>query len=129
MCVYIYIYIYIYAYIHTYIVYKYIHICVLCAYIYIYIQRERESERRALECYTDHCSKMIVANCRRPISLYTKIIPTKVRRLRISGEFPVDMRIPPLEIRIPLESNPLKSRIFYRNPKSCSHPRLQDFPR
>ena len=31
-----------------------------------------------------------------------------------SGDFPMDMRIPPIEINIPLESNPLKSRIVVR---------------
>ena len=33
----------------------------------------------------------------RPISLLTKIIPIEIRRLEISGEFPMDMRIPHLE--------------------------------
>ena len=47
-------------------------------------------------------------------NLPTEIIPTKIPRLKLSGEFPADMRIPPLEIKILLESNPLKSRIFVR---------------
>ena len=46
-------------------------------------------------------------------NLLTKILPTKIRRLKISGEFPIDLRIPPLKLKLKilLESNPLKSRI------------------
>ena len=47
-------------------------------------------------------------------NLPTNIIPTKIRWLTISGEFPMGMIIPPLEIKILLESNPLKSRILVR---------------
>ena len=47
-------------------------------------------------------------------NLPTQIIPTKIRWLAISGRFPVDMRVLPLKIQIPLGSNPLKSRIFVR---------------
>ena len=46
--------------------------------------------------------------------LPTKIIPTKIRWLESSGEFPMDMWIPPLTIKILLESNPLRSRILVR---------------
>ena len=42
----------------------------------------------------------------------SEIIPTKIRRLGISGKFPMDMRIPPLRTKIMLESNPLKSIIL-----------------
>ena len=52
--------------------------------------------------------------CQRTPDLPAKIVPTKIRRLEISGKFPMDMRIPPLEIKIRLESNPLKSRILVR---------------
>ena len=45
-------------------------------------------------------------------SLPTKTIPTEIPWLIISGKFPVEMRIPPLEIKNMLESNPLKSRIL-----------------
>ena len=47
-------------------------------------------------------------------NLPTEIIPTgtKIRRLKLSGEFPVDMRIPPLELTILLEPNPPKSKIL-----------------
>ena len=52
-------------------------------------------------------------------NLPTEIIPTKIRRLELSGRFPVDMRVPPLEIKIQLESNPLKSRILVRRLAVC----------
>ena len=49
----------------------------------------------------------------RPISLLT-FIPTKIAWLKSSRRFPTDMRIPPLWIKITLESNPPKSRILAR---------------
>ena len=45
-------------------------------------------------------------------NLPTKIIPTKTRWLKDSGEFPMDMRVPPLRLKVLHESNPLKSRIL-----------------
>ena len=39
-------------------------------------------------------------------NLPTKIIPTKIRLLNISWRFPMDMRIPPLKIKILLENKP-----------------------
>ena len=39
----------------------------------------------------------------------TNITPTNIARLKLSGKFPMDMRIPPLGIKIVLESDPLKS--------------------
>ena len=47
-------------------------------------------------------------------NLPARIIPTKIAWFRISGKFPMDVRIPPLGIKILLESNPLKSRILVR---------------
>ena len=47
-------------------------------------------------------------------NLPTKITPTKIAWLKISGKFPMHMRIPPLHIKITFESNPLKSRISVR---------------
>ena len=44
----------------------------------------------------------------------TEIIPTKIRRLKLSGKFPEDMRISTLKFNTLLESNPLKSRILVR---------------
>ena len=37
--------------------------------------------------------------------LPTNIVPTNIAWLRLSGEFPMDMRIPLLWIKITLESN------------------------
>ena len=47
-------------------------------------------------------------------NLPTKSIPTKIRWRRISWKFPLVMRTPPLEVKIMLESNSLKSRILVR---------------
>ena len=47
-------------------------------------------------------------------NLPTKIIPTKIACLKLSGTFPLGMRIPPLKTKIMLESNTLESRIFVR---------------
>ena len=45
-------------------------------------------------------------------NLPTKIIPTKIAWLKLSGKYPMGMVIPPLNVRIMIESNPLKSRIL-----------------
>ena len=45
-------------------------------------------------------------------NLPTKNLPTKIAGLKLSGKFPLDMRIPPLKIKNMLESTPLKSRIL-----------------
>ena len=42
----------------------------------------------------------------------TKIIRAKIAWLKLSVIFPMDLTIPPLEFKIMLESNPLKSRIL-----------------
>ena len=47
-------------------------------------------------------------------NLPTTILPAKIPWLKLSGEFPMDMRIPPLRIKTLLESNPLKSTILVR---------------
>ena len=47
-------------------------------------------------------------------NLPAKIVPTKIPWLKLSGKFPMDMRIPPRNIKIMLVSNPLKSRILVR---------------
>ena len=71
MCVYIYIYIYIY----------------ICIYIYTY------RERDVYLVYPEE------TRSRRP-NLHIKVLPAKIRRLDISGKSPMDMIIPPLEIKI-----------------------------
>ena len=45
-------------------------------------------------------------------NLPTNIIPIKIARLKLSVKFPMDMRIPPLIIKIMLVSNPLKSTML-----------------
>ena len=46
--------------------------------------------------------------------LPTNIIPAKIAWLKSSWKSPMDMRTPPLQIKILLESNPLRSRILVR---------------
>ena len=64
------------------------------------------------------------------LSLPTKIIPAKIRWLKLSGKFPMNMRVPPLEIKILIKSNPLKPWALVRRlavlpdviiPSSCWH--------
>ena len=43
-----------------------------------------------------------------------KNLPTKIARLKLSGKCPMGMRIPPLKLKIMLESSPLKSRVLVR---------------
>ena len=61
----------------------------------------------------------------RRTSLPTNITPAKIRLLRFYWKFPMDMRIPPLTIKIMLEANPLKSGILVRRlaagPADCNH--------
>ena len=45
-------------------------------------------------------------------NLPTKNLPTKIRRIIISGKFRMGLGIPGLAIKILLKSNPLKSRIL-----------------
>ena len=45
-------------------------------------------------------------------NLPTKIIPTKICWLKLSGKFPKGLEILPLKMKILLEPNPLKSRIL-----------------
>ena len=45
--------------------------------------------------------------------------PSKIRWLRLSGKFLMDLRIPHFNINIMLESNPLKSRIVVRRLAVC----------
>ena len=52
-------------------------------------------------------------------NLHTKIIPTKIAWLKLSGKFPMGQGIPPLNIKILLESNPLKSIILVRKVPVC----------
>ena len=49
-----------------------------------------------------------------PPNLPTKITPSKIARLKLSSKSPMGLRIPPLIMKIMLESNHLKSRILVR---------------
>ena len=44
----------------------------------------------------------------------TNFAPTHIARVKLPGKFPMGIRIPPLRIKIALESNPLKSIILVR---------------
>ena len=46
-----------------------------------------------------------------PYDLEANIIPSRTRWLKLSGKSPMDLRTPPLNIKILPESNPPKSRI------------------
>ena len=46
------------------------------------------------------------------LNLPTNITPANIAWVKLWGKFPMGMRIPPLEFKIMLESNPLKSRIL-----------------
>ena len=112
-------YIYIYIYIHTY------------TYIYIYIARPAPScarLRRRRRARSPYIYIYIHTHIYIYIYIYTSYIyiyiynipakitpaPAKIAWLRLSGKFPVDVRFPPLNIEIMLESDPLKSRILVR---------------
>ena len=62
-----------------------------------------------------------LASAWRMPNLPTKIIPTKIRRLKHSGKSPMDLRIPPHKIQILPELNPLKSRILVREIGRMEH--------
>ena len=59
---------------------------------------------------TTDCDVMLLIS---PISLLI-IIPTTIRWINISGQFPMGMGIPPLHVDFMFESNPLKYRIWVR---------------
>ena len=58
--------------------------------------------------WTRSCSGQMTPN------LPTNITPTNIAWLKISGKSPMDTRIPPLVIKIMLESNPLKPTMSLR---------------
>ena len=77
-------------------------------------------------CMEYTCSERKPSNSDQAITpnLPTKIIPAKIRWLKLPGKSPMDMRIPPLKLKILLESSPLKSRILVRrsaaeSPMTC----------
>ena len=110
-------YIYIYIYIYT-CIYIYIYICVhiyIYIYIYIHIIYVGSSQKCRPQFPTISCrckTHQNEAECAvRPISLLT-LHPTNIAWLKLSGKFPMGLGIPPLQIKIMLESNPLKSTML-----------------
>ena len=62
-------------------------------------------------------------------NLPTKIVPAKIPRLNISGKSPMGLRIPPLKIKILLESKTSESRILVQRldaTRPCGSP-ISDF--
>ena len=62
-------------------------------------------------------------------NLSTGIIPTKIAWLKLSGNFPMGLGVPPLKLKILLESNPLKSRILVRRLAVWHHTPLANLSR
>ena len=71
-----------------------------CVYIYIYIYRERERDRYRYR-YISHGARETTCTPNLP----TNIPPTNIARLKLSGKFPMGLKIPPLKIKITPESN------------------------
>ena len=69
-------------------------------YVYIYIYRV--------------LAHHLAPACATTPNLPTKNLPAKIAWLKFCGKLSMDIRIPPLNIKIMLESNPLKSRILVR---------------
>ena len=61
-------------------------------------------------------------------NLPTNITPTKIAWLKLSGKFPMGLGIPPLNIKIMLESNPLKSVMLVRRLAVQPSPQASDEP-
>ena len=133
--IYIYIYnmyIYIYIYIHTH-TYTCIYVCVLINHLkppfhlslrvvktdMIKVTRNLESDQAPFSHCLEHAPELTTQCCVTrgfcpTLNLPTKNLPTKIAWLKLSRHFPMDMRIPPLNIKILLESNPLKPGILIR---------------
>ena len=78
------------------------------------LTNRRRSARPVILSRAPGASEIAVVYRRSTLNLPTKIVPAKTRRLEPSRNFPLDMRIPPLNFQILLESNPRKSRISVR---------------
>ena len=96
---------------YTYYIYMYIYI-----YIYTYIhitlggpqvsgERKPFWQKLSLQIYA-HGLHGCTPN------LPTNIVSTNIARLKLSGKFRMDTRIPPLQIKIMLEFNPVKSKML-----------------
>ena len=83
----------------------------------------------AVQCMRQTLFTALAGGKRCAPNLPTKSLPTKIARLKLSGKFPMDLRVIPLKIKIVLESNPLKSRILVRRlavPSFPLHPALSN---
>ena len=101
--------------------YIYIYTHIIYIYIYVYIYISRRLARGARAHARDGCGRLRDA-ARRGLwleksapHLPTNIYPnTEIAWVKLSRKFPIDMMIPPLNIKIMLGSNPLKSIISVR---------------
>ena len=102
-------------------VYIYIYICIsLSKYVYIYIYTHIHTYSGMVQTSEGSVgdpfgsTSIRHASASHTPSLPTNIIPTQIARLELSGKSPMDMGIPPLNIKIMLESNPLQSTMLGR---------------
>ena len=79
----------------------YIYIYYTHTYIYIYVYRHI-----IISYHDDGCARVCIFVFLRGAS--------GIPWLKLSEKFPMDVRIPPLHLKIMLDSNPLKSRIWAR---------------
>ena len=79
---------------------------------YICTSRSPNSTDRQQRCAAKPRESVHAHTTNLPTSTHN--LPTKICCLKLSGNFPMGMRIPPLDVKIMLESNPLKSRILVR---------------
>ena len=99
------------AYIHTYIHTSYTHL-VLTPFVRdqgvpgVGGKDEGARDEERFNLWHPRCGQLLTPNPP------TNIVPTNIAWVKLSGKFPMDMRIPPLYIKIVLESNPPKSTIL-----------------
>ena len=108
---------YVYIYIYIYILYLCIYLYV-CIHVYVYADRPR----RTPPCASTGKVEGTGEKGERPTpNLPTNIIPTKIAWLKLSGKSPMGLGIPPLKIKIMLESNSLNSIMLGRLavPRCC----------
>ena len=93
----------------------YIYICIY-TYMYIYIHTQHLPTKiyphYIMLCYTIISNMLYYIILCYDILYIPNIIPTKIRRLKQSGVFPMDMNNSTLIVKVLLEANPLKSRIL-----------------
>ena len=112
--------IYIYIYIHTYL-YIYLFICL---FIYTWLNKQqhglmphsrtpcKETSTSAHGWAAMNIIKSNTSKIKVVVQQDCDIIPTKIDWLKLSGKSPMALGIPPLNLKIMLESNPLKSMML-----------------